>query len=138
MINPSILVTLFEITFGDFHLSCPNALETTINAVKAGSSRIGEFSQFVWSHPGFIDDLQRFSDMVKSLGIMASKRDEYLMVETYLDDGFPGYFMDCTSYVAYALLESYICMAEKAVIFLIIFWTVSKKRESILKILWRC
>ena len=40
---------------------------------------------------------------------MASKRDEMFAVETYLDDGFPGYFMDCASYIGYALLEHYIC-----------------------------
>lgn len=98
-----------EVTFNDYHLSSPDCLETTIYAVKAGSSVIGEFSQFLWDYPGFEDDEKRFNDMVKALGIMASKKDEKFMVKTYLDDGFAGYFIDCTSYVGYALLEHYIC-----------------------------
>ena len=98
-----------NIVFGDHHLVTPSAIETTINALKCGSPRIGEFSQFIWGHPGFDDDLKRYSDMVTALGIMASKRDEMFTVETYLDDGFPGYFIDCTSFVGYALLEHYIC-----------------------------
>ncbi len=98
-----------EVTFNDYHLSSPDCLETTIFAIKAGSSVIGEFSQFLWDFPGFEDDEKRFADMVKALGIMASKRDEKFMVKTYLDDGFAGYFLDCTSYVGYALLEHYIC-----------------------------
>lgn len=98
-----------EINFCDHHLIVPDAIETTINALKAGSSRVGEFSQFIWDYPGFDDEVKRYSDMVIALGIMASKRDEKFMVETYLDDGFPGYFMDCASYIGYALLEHYIC-----------------------------
>lgn len=98
----------FDVAWCDFHLSSPDALNSTINAVKAGSTRVGEFSQFMWDHPGFDDDVQRIVDMVKSLGIIASKRDEYFCVETYLDDGFPGFFLDCSSYLAYALLEHYI------------------------------
>lgn len=97
-----------EFIWGDHHLCTPDAVNSTINALKAGSPHIGEFSQFIWDHPGFDDDVKRYSDMVKALGIMKSKRDRYFMVETYLDDGFPGFFMDLVSYVAYALLERYI------------------------------
>lgn len=98
-----------DVIFADHHLVTPNAIETTINALKAGSPRVGEFSQFIWDHPGFDDEVKRFSDMVVALGIMASKRDEKFAVETYLDDGFPGYFIDCASYIGYALVEHYIC-----------------------------
>lgn len=98
-----------EVTFNDYHLSSPDCLATTIYALKTGSAVIGEFSQFLWDYPGFEDDEKRFSDMVKALGIMASKREEKFMVKTYLDDGFAGYFIDCASYVGYAMLEHYIC-----------------------------
>jgi len=98
-----------DVDFGDHHLVTPNAIETTINALKVGSPRVGEFSQFIWDYPGFDDDVKRFSDMTVALGIMASKRDEMFCVETYLDDGFPGYFIDCASYIGYALMEHYIC-----------------------------
>lgn len=98
-----------EVTFNDYHLASPNCLETTIHALKAGASLIGEFSQIIWGYPGFDDDLKRFTDMVTSLGILASKKDEGFMVKTYLDDGLAGYFIDSVSYVGYAMLEHYIC-----------------------------
>ena len=47
-------------------------------------------------------------DMVKSIGIVKSKKDDFIICDTYLDDGFPGYAMDCVTYVGYALLEHYI------------------------------
>lgn len=101
-------VAPMEIIFEDQHLSCPNSLETTIGPILAGSSRIGIFSQFIWGYPGFSDDIKRYSEMLKSIGIVASKRDQDIMVDTYLDDGIPSYFLDCASYVGYALLDHYI------------------------------
>ena len=98
-----------DVTFNDYHLTSPNGLENTISALKSGSFCIGEFCQFYWGYPGFDDDLKRLSDVVKALGIIASKRDEMFVVKTYLDDGYPGYFLDCASYVGYALLEHYMC-----------------------------
>ena len=98
-----------DISLNDHHLVCPNSIETTVNALKAGAVRVGSFGQFLWDYPGFTDDVKRYSDMVTSLGIMASKRDDMFCVETYLDDSFPGYFLDCASYVGYALIEHYIC-----------------------------
>jgi hypothetical protein len=98
-----------EVTFNDYHLASPNGLATTRHALEAGAALIGEFSQIIWGYPGFDDDARRFSDMMLSLGMMASKADEGFAVKTYLDDGLPGYFIDCASYVGYAILEHYIC-----------------------------
>jgi len=98
-----------DITFNDYHLFSPNAIENTIFALQSGSPRIGDMTQFFWSYAGFDDEEKRLSDVVKAMGIVASKRDEMFAAETYLDDGYPGYFLDCASYVGYALLEHYIC-----------------------------
>jgi methylmalonyl-CoA mutase cobalamin-binding subunit len=119
-----------EVTFNDYHLASPNCLETTIYAIKTGSSIIGEFSQFLWNYPGFTDDEKRFSDMIRSLGIIASKRDENLMVKTYLDDGFAGYFFDCASYVGYAMLEQYICTKLCGARYVIAYGGLLSENES--------
>lgn len=97
-----------EVVWQDWHLSSPNNLETTINALKAGSPRIGTFSQLIWDYPGYYDEEKRFSDMVRSLGIIASKRDDFITADTYPEDGLPGYFLDVVSYVGYELVEYYI------------------------------
>lgn len=98
-----------EVSFMDWILSSPAAIETTIKSLKAGGPIVGVFSQIIWGFPGFDDDLARFTDMVKALGMMASKYDEERVVLTYTDDGLGGYCMDCVSYVGYSLLEHYIC-----------------------------
>lgn len=97
-----------QAVYADWHVSTPNALETTKYAIKAGTPIIGTFSQLIWDLPGFDDDVKRFSDMVRSIGMVASKRDNYLCVNTYPEDGIPGYFLDIASYVGYQLFEHYI------------------------------
>ena len=98
-----------DVSFNDYHLSTPNGLENTILAVKHGSPTIGEFCQFNWGFYGYDDSVERICNMVRALGVVASKRDEYIEVKTYLDDGYAGYFIDCASYIGYAMLEHYIC-----------------------------
>lgn len=96
------------VLFEDQILSCPNAIETTMNALKAGSQRCGLISQFIWSQPGYTDDAQHMIDMVKSIGMVKSKYDEGFICDSFMDDGFPGFGMDVVTYVGYALLEHYI------------------------------
>lgn len=98
-----------DISFNDYHLSTPNGLANTILAIEYGSPTIGEFCQFNWGFFGYDDNVERMCNMVKALGVVASKRDEYFEVKTYLDDGYAGYFLDCASYIGYAMLEHYIC-----------------------------
>lgn len=98
-----------DVSFNDYHLSTPNGLANTILAIEHGSPTIGEFCQFNWGFFGDEDNVRRMCDMVRALGVVASKRDEYFEVKTYLDDGYAGYFLDCASYIGYAMLEHYIC-----------------------------
>lgn len=94
--------------FEDHTLSCPNSLETTTAALRASSPRVGILSQFIWDYYGFTDDLKRYSDMMKSIGMVKAHGDKGISIDTFMDDGIPSYFIDCVSYVGYALLEDYI------------------------------
>lgn len=97
-----------QVIWQDWHLSSPNNLETTINALKAGTPRLGTFSQFIWDYPNYTDEVKRYSDMVRSLGILASKRNHFITADTYPEDGYCGYFFDVVSYVGFTLVEHYI------------------------------
>lgn len=98
-----------DVSFNDYHLSTPNGLANTILAVEHGSPTVGEFCQFNWGFYGYDDNVTRMCNMVRALGVVASKSSDYIEVKTYLDDGYAGYFLDCASYVGYAMLEHYIC-----------------------------
>lgn len=97
-----------DICWQDWHLASPNNLNQTKYALKAGTSRLGCFSTFTWDYPGYHDEKQRFSDMMRTMGILAAKKDEGMDCITYPEDGLPGYFMDIVSYVGYEMVEHYI------------------------------
>lgn len=94
--------------FNDFHIGSPNAVENTLHAVGAGCSYHGVLSQFVWDLPYWEGDAALVAETVKAIGIIAAKRDDHLMVDSYLDDGIASHFMDYASLVGYACLEKYV------------------------------
>ncbi len=97
-----------DICWQDWHLASPNNLKETKYALHAGTSRLGCFSTFVWEYPGYSEERERFSDMLRTMGILAAKKDEGLDCVTYPEDGLPGYFMDVVSYLGYEMVEHYI------------------------------
>ena len=97
-----------QVAWQDFHLACPAALQTTVNALEAGTDRLGTFSTLIWEYTGYHDEIQRFSDMVRSIGMVSAKRDLDIDVVTYPEDGIPGYFLDVVSWVGYTMIEEYV------------------------------
>lgn len=97
-----------DICWQDWHLASPNNLNQTKYALDAGTSRLGCFSTFVWDYPGYHDEINRFSDMMRTMGILSAKKDEGMDCITYPEDGMPGYFMDVISYMGYEMIEHYI------------------------------
>jgi hypothetical protein len=97
-----------DVCWQDWHLASPNNLNETKYALKAGTSRLGCFSTFTWDYPGYHDEKKRFSDMMRTMGILSAKKDEGMDCITYPEDGIPGYFMDVVSFVGYEMVEHYI------------------------------
>lgn len=94
---------------GDMMIGSPSSLDNTRRALEAGVNYIGNLSQFAWKYPGWPgDDVAQMSEVVKALGLMASKADEGAVVHSYLDDGFPAQFGDYSSYIGWAKFERYI------------------------------
>jgi len=93
----------------DDHMICsPNSVSNAINCLKAGCNDVGTMSQFVWDYPYWHDDVAQMMEVVKALGIMASKRKDGAIMITYVGDGIPGQLLDHASEVGYVLLEKYI------------------------------
>ncbi|KGA15906.1 hypothetical protein GM51_13825, partial [freshwater metagenome] len=94
---------------GDMMIGSPSSLDNTRRALEAGVNYIGNLSQFAWKYPGWPgDDVAQMSEVVKALGLMASKAGEGAVVHSYLDDGFPAQFGDYSSYLGWAKFERYV------------------------------
>jgi methylmalonyl-CoA mutase cobalamin-binding subunit len=94
--------------FNDWHIGSPYCVQNTLAAVAAGGSYHGVFAQYAWDMPLVKDDVARLLETITSLGVIASRWDEWLVVDSYMDDGMPSHFVDNVSLVGYALLEKYV------------------------------
>jgi methylmalonyl-CoA mutase cobalamin-binding subunit len=93
---------------GDNILGGPASVENTIAALAAGSTYVGCLSQFSWRWPYFDDEVHQLSEVVRACGLLASKRDYGVVLDTYLEDGIAGTFEDYASLVGWASVERWI------------------------------
>ena len=94
---------------GDMMIGSPASVDNTRRALEAGVNYIGNMSQFAWKYQGWPgDDVDQMAEVVKALGLMASKAQAGAVVHSYLDDGFPAQFGDYSSYVGWAKFERYV------------------------------
>ena len=94
--------------FEDFHIGSPASVRNTVNALRAGCGYMGTLSQYSWDYPYWQDDVAQVVEVVKAIGIVAEKRKDNIMVDSYMDDGIPSQFLDFASIVGYAKLEKYV------------------------------
>ena len=94
--------------YGDNHLGWPNAVYTTINSLKAGSTYTGLIGHFFQVAPGCPDEVWNQNENVKALGIVAAKHADKVIANSNMDDTAPAYFMDFASFLAWGKLERYI------------------------------
>ena len=94
---------------GDMMIGSPASVDNAIHALKAGVNYIGNLSQFAWKYQGWPGgDVDQMAEVVKAIGVMASKAAQGAVVHSYLDDGFPAQFGDYSSYIGWAKLERYV------------------------------
>jgi methylmalonyl-CoA mutase cobalamin-binding subunit len=93
---------------GDNILGGPASVENTIAALAAGSTYVGCLSQFSWRWPYFDDDVQQLGEVVRACAVLASKRGQGVVLDTYLEDGIAGTFEDYASLVGWASVERWI------------------------------
>jgi len=92
-------------TLGDHMICSPNSVNNAINALKAGCVGFGVVSQHTWNYPYWHDEVEQMIEMVKAMGIIASKG---VGLGSYAGDGLPGQLLDNVSVVGYSLFEKYV------------------------------
>lgn len=94
---------------GDFMIGFPAATTNTVHALEAGVTTIGNLSQyFAHEAPMWDDPVATVAETVRAIAILAKRRDEGLMLHSYLEDGFGALFQDCTTVAGWAFLERYV------------------------------
>jgi methylmalonyl-CoA mutase cobalamin-binding domain/chain len=86
----------------------PGSVENAIDALQAGITTIGVLSQYSWRWPYFDDDVTQTVVALQAAGLLAAFKDEGVVFDSYLEDGYPGVFHDYANYVGWAMVERYI------------------------------
>jgi methylmalonyl-CoA mutase cobalamin-binding subunit len=93
---------------GDNMIGGPASIENAIDALKAGSTYVGCLSQMTWRWPYFDDDLSQMASVVTACGLLGAKANEGVVLDTYIEDGYPATFADYGSLVGWSLIERWI------------------------------
>ncbi|MGN6556883.1 MAG: cobalamin-dependent protein, partial [Solirubrobacterales bacterium] len=92
----------------DNNIGSPASLENAIDALQAGITTIGVLSQYSWRWPYWDDEIGQTMVTLQAAGLLAAFKDEGVVFDSYLEDGYPGVFHDYANYVGWALVERYI------------------------------
>jgi methylmalonyl-CoA mutase cobalamin-binding domain/chain len=86
----------------------PGSVENAVDALRAGITTIGVLSQYSWRWPYYDDDVNQTTVTLQAAGLLAAFKDEGVVFDSYLEDGYPGVFHDYANYIGWAMVERYI------------------------------
>jgi len=92
----------------DNNIGSPASVENAIDALQAGITTIGVLSQHTWRWPYWDDEVGQTMATLKGAGLLAAFKEEGVVFDSYLEDGYPGVFHDYANYVGWAMVERYI------------------------------
>ncbi len=94
---------------GDNMIGGPGSVDNVTKALAAGVTYVGVLTQYSWRWPYWDDEITQLAAVIEAAAILASKKPEGVVFDSYLDDGYPGMFHDYANYIGWSLLERYLC-----------------------------
>ena len=95
--------------WNDHNICSPNAVANTTAAIEAGFGYIGNLAQQNYGYPLWDDDVEQMRASVEALAMIGEKRDDGLVVESYIEDGFCASFHDLATSLGWCLFHRYVC-----------------------------
>ncbi len=92
----------------DNNVGSPASVENAVDALQAGITSIGVLSQHTWRWPYWDDEVGQTMATLTGAGLLAAFKDEGVVFDSYLEDGYPGVFHDYANYIGWAMVERYI------------------------------
>ncbi|HEX6457091.1 MAG TPA: cobalamin-dependent protein [Solirubrobacterales bacterium] len=92
----------------DNNVGSPASVENALDALRAGITSIGVLSQYSWRWPYWDDEVGQTMATLQGAGLLAAFKDEGVVFDSYLEDGYPGVFHDYADYIGWAMVERYI------------------------------
>lgn len=92
----------------DHAVGSPAGTHNAKAAIQAGFGYVGNLSQMNYGYPGNISDVDQMIDTVVAMGLIAGKKNDGVVLDSYIDDGFCATFHDAATSIGWCLLHRYI------------------------------
>jgi methylmalonyl-CoA mutase cobalamin-binding subunit len=99
-----------EPILNDHAVGSPASVENACAAIEAGFGYIGNLSQQAYRYPGWPSDADQMIATVTAMGAIAAKKDDGVVLDSYIDDGFCASFHDAATSLGWCLFHR--CVAD--------------------------
>ena len=92
----------------DHAVGSPASIVNTAAAIEAGISYIGNLSQQNYGYPSWSDDVTQMANTVVAMGMLAEKKRDGVVLDSYIDDGYCASFHDAATSLGWCLFHHYV------------------------------
>jgi methylmalonyl-CoA mutase cobalamin-binding subunit len=89
----------------DHAVGSPASVENASAAIEAGFGYVGNLSQQAYRYPGWSSDVEQMISTVVAIGVIAGKKADGVVLDSYIDDGFCASFHDAATSLGWCLLH---------------------------------
>lgn len=94
--------------WNDHNVGCPAAVVNTSAAMAAGFGYIGNMAQHNYGYPLWDDDVAQMANTVEAIAMIAEKRDDGVVLESYIEDGFCAGYHDLATSLGWCMFHRYV------------------------------
>ena len=94
--------------WNDHNVGSPAATINTESALRAGFGYIGSLAQHQYGYPLWDDDAAQMQACVKAVAMIAQKRADGVVLESYVEDGFCASFHDLATSLGWCRFHRYV------------------------------
>jgi len=89
----------------DHAVGSPASVENASAAIEAGFGYVGNLSQQAYRYPGWSSDVEQMISTVVAIGVIAGKKADGIVLDSYIDDGFCASFHDAATSLGWCLMH---------------------------------
>ncbi len=94
--------------WNDHNVGSPAAVINTEALLRAGFGYIGSLAQHQYGYPLWDDDVEQMARAVQAVAMIAAKRSDGVVLESYVEDGFCASFHDLATSLGWCMFHRYV------------------------------
>jgi methylmalonyl-CoA mutase cobalamin-binding subunit len=92
----------------DHAVGSPASVVNAEAAIRAGITYIGNLSQQNYGYPGWADDVAQMANTVVAVAMIAEKKADGVVLDSYIDDGYCASFHDAATSLGWCLFHHHV------------------------------